>query len=175
MIYFKAKGKKDGGVIDFKKDFSGAKLFVETISKNDFKVNEYFVATADSADELSRFMVQFKPELFIRVSGEVFDYYRINENVPQKERLILNGARSKAIMTFAEKIRAQIKANTLEIHFSEDTFTLILEKDNQKISYTCSYNLDIISSFVYDLERKVGVDVELARSYYVIALSLIHI
>lgn len=169
MIYFKSKSKVDGNEIDFKKEFGLAKLFLETMKKTDFKANEYFLVTADSVDELSRFMVQFKQDFFIKVSGDMFDYYRINENILPKERLILNGARSKAIMNFAEKIKNEVKASHYEIHFSEDGFILTLEKDNQKISYNCSYNLDIISSFVYDREKKIGVDIELARSYYVIA------
>jgi len=169
MIYFKAKSKATGQEVDFSKDFSNAKLFLETLPRNNFKENEYFLITADSVDELSRFMVQFKSEFFIKVSGEMFDYHKINEHISPKERLVLNGARSKAIINFAEKIKAQIKAKEFELFFAEDSFDLIFEKDNQKISYTCSYNLDIISSFVYDREKKMGVDIELARSYYVIA------
>ena len=169
MIYLKIKDKKQGINTDIKQEFIEAKHFLETLHRDNFRLNDYFLVGADSDDEQNRFMSLFNKEYFIKQNAEPFDYFLVNKGLKKSERLILNGARTQTIMNFSNKIMKEIGASTFSVVFSYDCFDLSYQKDNQKIAFTCSYNLEIISSFVYDKERKVGVDIEVARSYHTIA------
>lgn len=173
MIYLRIKDKESGSELDIKKEFGEARAFLENLDRENFRLNQYFLIGADTEDEQNRLMAMFNPLYFIKQVAEPFDYFLVNKKIKKSERLAVNGARTKTIMTFAEKIRKEVGANNLSVSFYHDCFDLVLEKGNQKIAYTCSYNLEIISSFVYDLERKVGVDIELARSYYTIANEIL--
>jgi hypothetical protein len=173
MIYLKIKDKKQGIDTDIKQDFIQAKHFLETLHRDNFRLNDYFLVGADSDDEQNRFMSLFNPAYLIRQNAEPFDYFLVNKGLKKSERLILNGARTQTIMKFSDKIMREIGASAFSVAFSHDCFDLSFEKDNQKIAYTCSYNLEIISSFVYDKDKKVGVDIEVARSYYTVANEIL--
>lgn len=151
--------------------FNEAKLFVEGIKSMDFKAADFLLLGADTPETLKSFMAQFHKDLFIKAPEEedIFDFYFINSKIPKQERLILNGAKTKAIMGFCEKIRKKIQANNYELYFGYDHFNITFNKEGESIMITCSYELDILNSFAYDEEKKVKVEIDKARSYVVLA------
>lgn len=151
--------------------FNEAKLFVEGIRAQDFKVSDYLLLGADTPETLKSFMAQFRKDLFIKSVEEdaMFDFYMVNPSIPKQERLILNGAKTKSIMDFSEKIRKKIGAENYELYFGYDHFNITFNKKGESFMITCSYELDILNSFAYDEEKKVKVEIEKARSYVLLA------
>jgi hypothetical protein len=171
MIYLLRRTKERKAEERHNLPFNEAKLFVESIRAQDFKVSDFLLLGADTPETLKSFMAQFQKNLFIKSAeeDEMFDFYIINPSVPKQERLVLNGAKTRAIMSFSEKIRKKISAENYELYFGYDHFNITFNKKGESIMITCSYELDILNSFAYDEDKKVKVEIDRARSYVVLA------
>jgi hypothetical protein len=171
MIYLLRRTKERAKEERHDLPFNEAKLFIEGIRAQEFKLADYLLLGADTPETLKSFMAQFNKDLFIPTTEAdgFFEFFLINASVPKQERLILNGAKTKAIMGFCEKIKKKIGAENYELYFGYDHFNITFNKKGESIMLTCSYELDILNSFAYDEDKKVKVEIEKARSYVVLA------
>lgn len=171
MIYLLRRTKEGRKEEKHTLPFNEAKLFVEGIRAMDFKFADFLLLGAETPEMLKSFMSQFHKDLFIKAPEDegIFDFYFISPKIPKQERLILNGAKTKSIMGFSEKIRKKIGAENYELYFGNDHFNITFNKKGESIMLTCSYELDILNSFAYDEEKKVKVEIEKARSYVLLA------
>jgi len=165
MIYIIQKSKKGNKEKRYVLSVSEACVFIYDINRLQLRNHDFYILGSDNALELEKITNLFSKQYLIKEDTDAFERYMVNPDISKAKRYATGRAKHKSIEKFGKKISNFLVEKNgekcdIEFIFEQKDFEIYIKYQKQMIKIVCSYSLEVLDGYVYDVKQGDYVDIK---------------
>lgn len=157
MITILRKSKKTDRQAKYEMSFNSAIEYVNNIESRDFRLNDFYVFSGSTYEEMQELKEYFVDEYFEEYDYGAYNVFKLNGNVNKKDRFISPGISIQSVFNFRDKIEEILSAQEVTVIFNKETFEIYIYTIIGDIKLVCDYYLNILESYGYNNGEFVNI------------------